>query len=397
MNILISNHLTSSQATGIYEYSALLRTVGPWVEKGGAIAICYVVFSTCLGFCILIPQFLQPAFSEMFGIERFPFDQQMYILVSAPLILWPLCLLRDLSSLRFSSIIGIVAIFYCLGLFVYESIHHHDIGEAPGTASDPEAEFVSMEWSVGIFIVVNVASKANVCHYSLPPIYESLRDRSVKRMWIVMAASYSIVTVIYVVFAFCGYYLFGTDSQGNVLENFGGDSGAAVSVARVGTAFSIFGCFPLIFKAGINALESQFFSEPDSRWNFEENPRVRVTVITVILAVLTLISLFLDDIGPVSSIEGAVTVLLLICAFPILIYWKVRFGGGSGRDRMGSHGQMEMTSYRMMGDGVEESPTHGMPLESSRTANVQKIGLGVLFVLGTGLGIAGMTMSMTIL
>merc|ERR550525_241232 len=114
-----------------------------------------------------------------------------------------------------------------------------------------------------------------------------MRDRTVKRMWITMLVSYAVVTVIYVVFAVCGYYLFGSDSQGNVLENFRGESGVSVSVARLGTAFSIFGCFPLIFKAGINALESQFFSEPNSKWNFEENPRVRATVITTILAVLT--------------------------------------------------------------------------------------------------------------
>ena len=269
---------------------------------------------------------------------------------------------------------------------------HGKSGEAPGTASDPDADFVWWHWSAGILIVANVGAKANNCHYSIPPVYGALRNRSIKRMWIVMAVSYVIVTIVYVTFAVCGYYLFGSDSKANVLENFDDKAGAAVAVARLGTAFSMCGAFPLIFKAGINSLEFQFFSEPDTRWNFEENPRIRVIVITVILALLTLISLFLDDIGPVASVEGAATVLLLICAFPIVIYYKVRFGGGSGSKDYGmARQQTEMTSYRQMQD-VDNS-TNAMSSESARNDRMEKIRLGALFVVGIVMGVAGIAVS----
>jgi len=381
------------EASGIFEYSALLRSAGSWVEKTGALTVCYVTFSTCLGYCIIIPQFLQPSFSEMFGIERFSFDRGLYILVVSPLILCPLCLLRDLSSLRFSSTVGLIAVFYCLGLFVVESVEHGQSGEAPGTASDPDAEFLSIRWSMGIFVVMNVASKANVCHYALPPIYGELRDRSIKRMWIVMAVSYAIVTAVYVTFAVCGYYLFGSDSQGMILESYRGKSGAAVAVARLGTCFSIFGCFPLIFKGGINALETQFFSKPGSRWNFKENPRVRAIVITSIIAALTLLSLPLNDIGPVASIEGAVTVLLIICAFPIIIYWKVRFGGTSESEDDETRGHSHAVS-KSVDSVADDALTDDSTL---RPSDSQKIALAVLFVLGIVSGVSGMAVSMTIL
>jgi len=35
------------------------------------------------------------------------------------------------------------------------------------------------------------------------------------------------------------------------------------------------------------------------------------------------VSLVVEDVGPVNSIEGAVTVLCLICLFPILMAWKI--------------------------------------------------------------------------
>jgi len=387
------------EASGIFEYSALLRTTGTWVERAGALTVCYVTFSTCLGYCIIIPQFLQPAFSEMFGIERFSFDRELYILVIAPLILYPLCLLKDLSSLRFSSTIGLIAVFYCLILFVVESAEHGQSGQAAGTASDPDAEFVSFEWSMGIFVVMNVASKANVCHYALPPIYGELQDRSIKRMWIVMGVSYAIVTVVYVTFSVCGYYLFGSDSQGMILESYRGETGAAVVVARLGTCLSIFGCFPLIFKGGINALESQFFSKPGSTLNFRENPRSRVIVITLLIAFLTLLSLPLNDLGPVSSIEGAVTVLLIICAFPILIFWKVRFGEAVEEKKVemqnAGHMHAQSKSADSVIDGVSGDDTSGG--FDSKEDDRLKIAIGVLFALGIISGISGMAVSFAIL
>lgn len=224
-------------------------------------------------------------------------------------------------------------------------------------------------------------------------------------MWIVMAVSYAIVTVVYVTFAVCGYYLFGSDSQGMILESYRGETGVAVAVARLGTCLSIFGCFPLIFKGGITALETQFFSKPDSRWNFKENPRIRVIVITVIVGGLTLLSLPLDDIGPVSSIEGAVTVLLVICAFPIMMYWKVRFGGGSDTKNEGLAKQdTEMAAHTRAVSTSVDSVTDGAPTDDKtpdasdpQNDDKEKICLGVLFVLGIVSGISGMAVSMTIL
>jgi len=374
------------EATGVFGYAPLLKTVGKWAERVCGVVICYCVWSTCLVFCTMLPQFLQPAFADMFGLPRFSFDEEVIILVIALFVLYPLCLLKDLSSLRYSSAIGNLAIFYCLGLFLYEALAHHRKGREPGTASDDDAAVVFDHWSDGIFIVINVASKANSSHYALGQIYGSLERRSVKRMWVVMVVSYSVVTAIYLTFALCGYYLFGSDAQANVLNNFDHEAGGAVSVARVGTAISIIGCFPLIFKAGVNALEGQFFSVPGSRWNFEENPAVRVTVISAILAVLVTVSLFVDDIGPIVSVEGAITVLLLICTFPILIYWKIRFGGKTVDVRKELYDHLGISSYRRLDS-----------YKTRRRAWSLKLALGVLFALGIGMGVSGFIMSLVIM
>lgn len=378
----------------MYEYSALLRRVGPWSERMGAAAMVFATFTSNLAYCIIIPQFLQPAFSEMFGILC---GEYMYILVISPLILYPLCLLRDLKSLRFSSILGISAVLYCLALLLYESVHYHKLDRGPGTLSDPNAKFEKSHWTLGIFILVNIAAGSANCLFVIPSLYGALRNRSIQRMWIVLTVSHSIILVICVVFGVCGYYLFGSSAEANVLDNFHNEAGIAVAVARLAITLSIFGSFPLCFKAGLNVLEFQFFSEADSQWNFQENPRIRVVVITAILMMLTFGSLLLTDIGPVTSIQGAVQILLIICAFPIILYWKVRFGGRSGtKDSVaGNQISVEMMNYRKMED--VENVTHGMPPDSSSNDNLQKIGLCVLFVIGIGVGLAGFAASTLIL
>eukprot|EP00483_Globobulimina_turgida_P011520 UN11542 len=145
-------------------------------------------------------------------------------------------------------------------------------------------------------------------------------------MSIVLVVSYIMVTIIYIIFAICGYYLFGTDTLGNVLDNFDDKHSISISVARICMAFSLCGCFPLVFIAGINAIEDKFFNQNRNLiWNFKDKPLLRIVIITVIVVIITVLSLFLDDIGPVSSIEGAVTVLFAICVFPILVIWRLGF------------------------------------------------------------------------
>merc|ERR1712032_884403 len=60
-----------------------------------------------------------------------------------------------------------------------------------------------------------------------------------------------------------------------------------------------------------------------NRWNFREHPKVRVAVILILSFTLFGLSLVLGNVGPVSSVEGAVTILCLICIFPILMAWKI--------------------------------------------------------------------------
>eukprot|EP01084_Bolivina_argentea_P025702 47789_1 len=323
-NLITSMFLIHAcEITHIFEYSSLLQFIGPIWEICGVLSICYVTFSTCLSYMILIGQFIKPTFIHIFNINSFPFDKQIYILIFVIIILYPLSLIKNLNSLRFSSITGIIAIFYCVCLLIYKASNHNT-----NTNSDSNGQFVSNQWNLGVFIAINICAKAFVCQYSLPSIYESMRNRSIRRMCIVMSVSYSVITIIYLIFAICGYYIFRTDTKINIFENFATDYSISISIARICISISLCGCFPLVFKAGINAIENKFFNENRNViWNFNEKPFLRIFMITFIILFITILSLFLNNINAIISINVAISALFLICVFPILVIWRLGFYG----------------------------------------------------------------------
>ena len=82
--------------------------------------------------------------------------------------------------------------------------------------------YASHSHSEGLFISLPVTCVAFCLHYNVPRFYYELRARSLPRMAAVTCASYLFVFVLYVLTAVGGYLLFGQDTVGDVLKNFGG-------------------------------------------------------------------------------------------------------------------------------------------------------------------------------
>ena len=239
----------SSEITQIFEYSALLRTLGKVWEYAGAITLLYVVSGSLVGYLILIGDFVNDALIQL-GIpsDFIPAQRQIIIILATCFILTPLVLCKNLSSLRYSSFIGIFAIFYCVILLIVTTITHiSDETFILGTAYSSQSEFEYFNWNINIFIMTNVCTQAYVCHYSVQRVYLDLKDRTIKRMWIANGISYLTVCCIYLIFGICGYTLYGSKCPSDVLIAFVG--GTDVVIARLAMTFSVCGTYPLAFVA----------------------------------------------------------------------------------------------------------------------------------------------------
>mmetsp|Transcript_32431 Transcript_32431/g.52557 ORF Transcript_32431/g.52557 Transcript_32431/m.52557 type:complete len:475 (-) Transcript_32431:79-1503(-) len=301
----------------VFEYSALLRSVHPMWETFAALILIYICSSSCLSYVILIGDFFTISLNGM-GVH-FAHDRQVVIASVCVLILLPLSLMKQFKSLRLSSLIGNIGIIYCVSLAIIFAIYTATRTDSSSSSN----ELVLNDWDWSFLIVLNLGGKAYVAHYPVAPMFEQLQRRSLKRMRVVMVCAWFITTTIYVAFTIAGYYVFGATAQGDVLNNYSTESAAFIA-ARLAMGFSVVGSYPLIFKSLITTVEDKFFNaRRGARYNFHDHPRVRVVLICCVWAVLFVLALLIEDVGPVSSIEGAITVLALFTIFPILIAWKL--------------------------------------------------------------------------
>eukprot|EP00484_Ammonia_sp_Unknown_P018533 CAMPEP_0197041764 /NCGR_PEP_ID=MMETSP1384-20130603/18258_1 /TAXON_ID=29189 /ORGANISM="Ammonia sp." /LENGTH=487 /DNA_ID=CAMNT_0042472745 /DNA_START=16 /DNA_END=1475 /DNA_ORIENTATION=+ len=374
----------ASEVTQIYEYSALLRLIGPVWEYSGAIVLLYVVSGSLVGYLILIGDFVNDALQQM-GVQAdaIPAQRQVIIIIFTVAVLTPLVLLKNLSALRFSSFVGIAAIAYCLLLLVFTTFVHvgKDEDFTLGSAYDPTSVFELGSWNIGFFVMTNVCTQAYVCHYSVQRVYLDLQQRTVKRMWIANGVSYAAVCIIYLIFGICGYVLYGSKCPSDVLIAFVG--GADVVVARLAMTFSVCGTYPLAFVACQATLQDKFFnSERNKVWNYENKPWLRKVIILVTQIVYLILSCIIPTIGPVVSVNGAVSTIGLISLFPIAAVWKVGFGTTE---------YTEITRQTYQSTDVESGDRKSSYQQAGygQRSLTTKLGLSFMLLIGVVFGVMG--------
>lgn len=68
---------------------------------------------------------------------------------------------------------------------------------------------------------IPMLTTAYVCHYNVHPIFSAMKNPSEGRMRAVLGSGLATTSIIYWLFAFSAYALFGDKTQGDVLMNYG--------------------------------------------------------------------------------------------------------------------------------------------------------------------------------
>eukprot|EP00913_Durusdinium_trenchii_P013062 g12262.t1 len=173
-------------------------------------------------------------------------------------ILLPLCLLRDLSKLAFSSFFGLaceagVVVFMIVRLVTGEYAPGGEFynSQEPGTqlswGDGDGPEILAFDWSVFVLMLGCVGR-----HGAKPSwrkhggFYHQLRRRSSRSFLRATAGGYSIAVLLFATCMIVGYLTFGTNCQGNILHNYSPhDTWATVS--RVAMLLATICGFPIAF------------------------------------------------------------------------------------------------------------------------------------------------------
>lgn len=275
------------------------------------------------------------------------------------LVVFPLCLMKNLSGLRVSSYLGFAFSLYLLSTIIYRSFvalpstpsatgsepvnnattpapgDPDDIVSAVGgvlkAAADAAGAITTSEPTriVGppfsrFTQSISIYNYAFMMHLNLVPLFiqlrgnfaEPLKQTSRKMTQSIIGIS-SFCVVLYVTFGFFSKKLYGAAVRGNILLNLENDP--VMQIPLVAVFFTVIMSFPLLFHPLRGVLEELCFSS-----NLEEiAPATRLGATTVLLLSQVLVALCVPGIQVVFGLTGASCCLMICIVFPVLFYTKL--------------------------------------------------------------------------
>ncbi|CAJ1433530.1 unnamed protein product, partial [Effrenium voratum] len=274
----------------------------------------------CVAYTILVADFLHKA---MEGMGMSP-SRTVLILCNTCCFMLPLSHARDLSALRYTSMMGLAIIGFVILFIVLDCLESWDVASA-----NLEAHVARL--NLGIFRTIAICTGAFQAHYNAPRILKQLHGDLPAHGRTVLA-SFGTAFAVYAVFSLAGLGLFGDALLGNVLRNYDPDS-VAIMMAWFGMAFAIIFTYPLVFTA---ARDSFIESQPALQKALRQSPTLAHVAITssMVLAIST-VACCIEDVSKVTGTLGAVIGSSLCWICPSCVYLKLSRKGRLSAPLMG--------------------------------------------------------------
>lgn len=278
------------------------KAMGKQTDKIVDVALFFHTLFSCVGYITLIGDFSTKSASGLFPGSIFE-DRVFSVCAITILAIFPLCLLKTLDSLKFTS---------ALGLFITALACLYCFGEALANFSQV-TEVLADKWcyfKMDIFKTIALFNGSFSAHYNAPEFYAELADRSFARFAKCAFISFGIGTSLFTIFGLVGYGRFGDEVLGNILKGYDEDN-TLVQLCWLAMGLSTVFVYPHAFqkmRASFNAVLGK-----DKFANFY--PTTVGLLICCVYGGITF-----TDISVIKMIKGATLGTSLMFIFPALFY-----------------------------------------------------------------------------
>lgn len=254
--------------------------------------------------------------------QSFFAERELIMLVTSLVVIVPLSMQRDMSTLAFTSALSVMADI----ILVFIVTFFAPVKESVENAGGIEQVIQNSVVNYGFFIGFGVLTTAMTCQHSAFIVSGSLNNLTSKRWGIVTLLSMTTACILCAMLGIAGYLGFLEETQGDVLNNFDADA-IEGTVARMLLAFTMFFTYPmealvarhvliqLIYDGDVDGDQTE--RKGMTSW-FHCNRRVSWTLIIYLATLIP--ALIVDDLGPVLSITGALGGCCLAYIGPGLAY-----------------------------------------------------------------------------
>mmetsp|Transcript_38240 Transcript_38240/g.118175 ORF Transcript_38240/g.118175 Transcript_38240/m.118175 type:complete len:444 (-) Transcript_38240:166-1497(-) len=298
------------ERTGYVTYEEIAKKlVGPKFEKlvaGLIVAFCWgvtLVYVVAIG-KVLASFDKASGFPDAFKGE---WGHRLITTIFWCVFMLPLSLAKEINTLRYASLVGMLSTAFLVVAIVVHS------------AQSGKNQLKAANWSYKMVSALPVYSFSYCCQTNSFEIYAELNGRSVRKMTFTTAVSMIACTCIYVVAGIAGFAEFGTNTDGDILSNYGLPTKTPyIAVAVVAISFTLTMAFPIcIFPTRDAVVQMMGYH------NVYETPtRTRLLVAGCLATASIILGLFVPDIQLLFGVLGGIFGSSLGYILPVIFAWK---------------------------------------------------------------------------
>lgn len=234
-------------------------------------------------------------------------------------IVGPLCLLKNLDSLQFTSFLAVLSVVFLEGDVLYRSAEFLQTngGSAEGV--------VNFRWSMKLFASVPLIAFALQCHLVFVPVYHSLAKHggTPNLMDWVSAATFLVCLGLYLPTGALGYMHFGNATNGDVLTNMG--FAIDTNIARACIALTGIFSYPLLMYVARTSLSDliNVLVTPDNKTKLVDDNWRFYGLTAGFLVTSAVVSSAVDDLSTVLGVTGSTAAVVQVFIMPGLAWNQI--------------------------------------------------------------------------
>jgi len=305
----------------------ILKALGERASLMFDTATGVAVLGACVSYVALVSELVPDILKLSFlhGLKALPADIWTVLIFGC--VVMPICLLKDIGSLRYSSYIGFALSLYIVALTVSEAQGH----TFPSGMMWPTS-FGGIATASGIF------NFSFVLHLNVVPLYNEIEKvhegdlPAARRIMVrIIRGVVGLVVGLYLLFGLTGIQLYGSKVKGNLLNNY--DNGTRFQIARLATILVVVAANPLLFhplRSIVHQLARRAISASGSKSVLPKRPGLGLHLgeTVSIMAVVVIVALQVPGLQYVSSLTGGTAIVALCYVFPALAF-RARFAAST--------------------------------------------------------------------
>ena len=272
--------------------------------------IIIYIYGTVIGYQILVGEFVPSILGSLTLHGNFKVERDVAMIIINVAVVIPLGMLRNLSALRFASIVSVVALVMIAIVLMAELPffnHHYD-----------DLEY--FDFNINIFSTYAVTLYSFVCHCNVPIVHSELINRDVKRMSKAAFRAVLVVLCGYTVISLFGYLSVPKGTPSIITQR---DTPPGIHKDWVMVVARVLFTITLIFAIPIN---SPPFRNSVAKFCFhQEKPTLKLHIFVTLFLLLTtlVIAIFYPSIIFLFNFLGGFCASFLVLLIPGLLHYQL--------------------------------------------------------------------------